>query len=444
MDLLFNGQYDLLGYFVEIILAELLFLHQCEKRSHFLLTFGCSTFAGAVISLLLGIPWGMNSTLIKFVLLLFVILMSVVVMRISFLGGPQFIISSSIAGVATQHIAYKTRNLLEVLLFHKSDSVRLVEFLIMEVAVIIVVFALVYILFAKNYKSASTDFRSNIISIVIVLTCIGVNRLVADHPLDNYYYETATDIYAIICCFFSLAAQFYIYKWYKEQTDAIIIKNLLAASEKQYEQWKSMEEFTSIKIHDLKHLLDRIERLSGEENISIPNLDSIRKTIDGFKPNVKTGNEVIDILLRNMVVLCLQQDIRFNVVSFTDMLGNFDSMSLYFLIANAIDNAREAVEKVEEKDKRIIDISIKQFGSSVVIHLWNYFDGTVKFKDNLPVSLKAQEGHGYGLKSIKTIVDTFEGAMSTEVDGDCFHLNIILPIHNVKKETKNDETGICP
>ena len=118
------------------------------------------------------------------------------------------------------------------------------------------------------------------------------------------------------------------------------------------------------------------------------------------------------------------------------MLGNFDSMSLYFLIANAIDNAREAVEKVEEKDKRIIDISIKQFGSSVVIHLWNYFDGTVKYKDNLPVSLKSGEGHGYGLKSIKTIVDTFEGAMSTDVDGDCFHLNIILPIHNEKKETK--------
>ena len=129
-----------------------------------------------------------------------------------------------------------------------------------------------------------------------------------------------------------------------------------------------------------------------------------------------------------MDTLCKEQNIRFNCVSYTEQLGKFDSMSLYFLFANAIDNARAGADKVTDPDKRLIDVSLKQFGDSVIIHIWNYYSGEISFDNGLPVSTAQEEGHGYGLKSIKMLVDKFEGSLKTQTEGDVFHLNIILPL----------------
>ena len=115
------------------------------------------------------------------------------------------------------------------------------------------------------------------------------------------------------------------------------------------------------------------------------------------------------------------------------MLAKFDSMSLYFLFANAIDNARAGAGAVTVPDKRMVDVSLKQFGDSVIIHVWNYFNGELTIKDGLPVSSNTSSGHGFGLKSIKMLVDKFEGAMEARTEGDVFHLNIILPL---KKDNK--------
>jgi sensor histidine kinase regulating citrate/malate metabolism len=103
-------------------------------------------------------------------------------------------------------------------------------------------------------------------------------------------------------------------------------------------------------------------------------------------------------------------------------------MSLYFLFANAIDNARAGADTVTDPDKRVIDVSLKKFGDSVIIHIWNYFEGEIKFDGQLPVREKNESGHGFGVKSIKMLVDKFEGAMNAYAEENVFHLNIILPI----------------
>ena len=175
-------------------------------------------------------------------------------------------------------------------------------------------------------------------------------------------------------------------------------------------------------------MLNRIEKLSGKEQLEIPDLTPIRDSIEQFSPLVKTGNEVIDVLIRNMDTLCKEQNIRFNCVSYTEELGNFDSMSLYFLFANIIDNARSGADKVKDPEKRIIDMSLKQFGDSVIINIWNYYSGDLYFEDGLPVSQNQEEGHGLGLKSIRMLVEKFEGAMKAKAENDVFRLNIILPL----------------
>ncbi len=426
-------QYESIGYFIEVIIAELLFFKALQKREKFYMRFILSVLFALFLVSQLGLSsW--TTTLSRFVMLLVILAISYFCMFISYKETPFSIFSACIAGIATQHIANKVIGLLELIPavdFFSKESI--IKDLIVEIAVSFAIYLIIYLLFARNFRPDTGSIESTILSVILVLTCIGINRLVIDHSEANIYYKAASCLYAIICCVFAMTIQFFFSKWQQEKADSLVIKQLLSASEKQYEQWKAMVQLNNIHTHDLKHMLNNIEKLAGKDAIEIPDLSPIRKSLDEFAPLVKTGNEVIDVLLRNMDTLCKEQDIHFNCVSYTEMLGKFDSMSLYFLFANAIDNARAGAGAVTVPDKRMVDVSLKQFGDSVIIHVWNYFNGELTIKDGLPVSSNTSSGHGFGLKSIKMLVDKFEGAMEARPEGDVFHLNIILPL---KKDNK--------
>jgi hypothetical protein len=421
------AQYETVGYLIEVLAAELLFLHVYKKRSYFWLRL----FSAALISNLIASRISLEAAedpFSRFLVLLIIIAISVACMLFSFEGDAFSIFSSCVAGVATQHIANKLVAMIMLIpLIRDMCAINYGYRIFTEVVVLTLVYLATFVTLAREYVPEKSSIHLDAISIGIVLICIGVNRLVRTGDVEPSY-VIATSVYAIICCIFALGIQFYLNKWQQEKTESLVVKELLSASEKQYEQWKAMVELNSIKVHDLKHMLHRIENYADKYHLDIPDLSPMRESIDGFSPLVKTGNEVIDVLLRNMDRLCRQQGVRLNCVSYTDTLGSFDSMSLYFLFANAIDNARAGAAPVSDKDKRLVDVSLKQFGDSVIIHVWNYFEGEITFSDELPVSNNSEEGHGYGLKSIKMIVDRFGGAMKAHTEGDVFHLNIILPL----------------
>ena len=131
-----------------------------------------------------------------------------------------------------------------------------------------------------------------------------------------------------------------------------------------------------------------------------------------------------------MAELCAQKKITLNCIVRTDHLKYFDGMGLYFLFANAIDNAIESVSLVTDADKRLIDVSIRRFGDSVVIHMWNYYTGELDFVDGLPVTKNDRQIHGFGMKSMELIVERFNGDLNVHAENDVFHLDILLPLEN--------------
>ena len=422
------SKFEAIGYIIEVLIAELLFLHAYKKRNLFWVRFPAAAVIAGIIASSITYP-SASIAIYRFIFFFFLIALTVGVMLFCYKGNAFSIVSSCIAGVATQHIAFKLMTIISLI---PSMSVLLeisvIYRIIVEVLTMAVVYTIVYFMAARAQVPDRGSIRLNILSVIVVLICIGVNRLVADAKDLSNEVIVASSIYAILCCSFALSIQFYLHKWQQEKAESMVIKGLLSASEKQYEQWKEMVEFNNIQMHDLKHLLNHIEHLAGKEKTDIPDLSPIRESIEGFAPIVRTGNDVIDVLLRNMGALCRQQGVRLNCVSFTDKLDKFDSMSLYFLFGNAIDNARTGAASVSDKEKRLVDVSLKQFGDSVIIHIWNYFEGDITFEDKLPVSKDLENGHGFGIKSIKVIVDKFGGAFKTQVEGDVFHLNIILPL----------------
>ena len=103
---------------------------------------------------------------------------------------------------------------------------------------------------------------------------------------------------------------------------------------------------------------------------------------------------------------------------------------IYALFGNALDNAIEAVVKIKETDKRIIELKIHTVNNLLTINIRNSFDGSVIFDESgLPKTTKEDSSyHGYGVKSISMIVDKYDGNATFKTHNKMFSANILIPL----------------
>ena len=102
---------------------------------------------------------------------------------------------------------------------------------------------------------------------------------------------------------------------------------------------------------------------------------------------------------------------------------------IYSLFGNAIDNAAEALMKVQDKEKRVIGLIVRTSGTFLSVHIYNYCPEPLKFADGLPVTTKAaKRAHGYGVKSIRMITEKYGGEMSMSQKDDIFNLDLLFPL----------------
>jgi Signal transduction histidine kinase regulating citrate/malate metabolism len=66
---------------------------------------------------------------------------------------------------------------------------------------------------------------------------------------------------------------------------------------------------------------------------------------------------------------------------------------IYSLFNNALGNAIEALEKVQDPDKKIIDLSLRKEGDDVIIEISNYFVEAPKLVEGNLVSSKSDASH---------------------------------------------------
>ena len=104
-------------------------------------------------------------------------------------------------------------------------------------------------------------------------------------------------------------------------------------------------------------------------------------------------------------------------------------MDLYVLLGNALDNAIEAVEQVQDEHRRIIQLTISRKDDFVNIRLENSYEGELSWDGNLPRTTKEdKQSHGIGLRSIRNIAKKYGGYASASTEDAVFILSILIPI----------------
>ena len=202
------------------------------------------------------------------------------------------------------------------------------------------------------------------------------------------------------------------------------LKHTIRQGERQYKMSKDSIELINIKCHDIKYKLDALTAQGGLKPESVKEL---RDSISIYDSRIETGNQLLNVLITEKSLYCEQNGINLSCMIDGEKLDFMESGDLYCLFGNIVDNALEAVKAIEEKERRVINILVKVKNRIVLVQEENYFNGTLDFEDGLPVTTKEDKSsHGFGMRSIRLIVEKYGGELTASVDGDIFHLNVMF------------------
>lgn len=213
----------------------------------------------------------------------------------------------------------------------------------------------------------------------------------------------------------------------------LAVMNLLWKKEQeQYQLSRENIALINQKCHDLKHQIRAIRNLNKEELDQY--LEEMEGTIRIYESIVKTGNEALDTILTEKSLYCKDKGILVSCVADGSQMEFINTVDLYAILGNALDNAIEAVEKFKHTEKRQIDVLIYRQQNFLVMNIINPIKGNLVYEEDLPVSTKGDKRfHGYGLRSMRYLVKKYDGFLNISEEDGCFSLKILIPIPKYNK-----------
>ena len=351
----------------------------------------------------------------------------------------QNIFLISITAYTSQHLAYQAYNVLTTFLSIEEKlsfisygdiplNVNLTYLNIISFSILLIVYVIIYtivfIIFNERInkdEAKISNFSIVLISGLILLIDIIINSIIIYS--DKFQGKEVSIIictYNILCCLMVLFLLFNILNIKQLKTELTITSQLLNKAEEQYKQNKENVDLINIKCHDLKH---QIRSFGNKANISNETVKELENIINIYDSNIKTNNDALDLILTEKSLLCQKKNI--NLQCFADCSTEAD---LYSLFGNMIDNAIEAVTKIEDVNKRSISLIVRNALSCTSIFISNYYEGKIILDNNgMPKTTKLNNGyHGYGLKSIKLIVDKYNGDFKIDIKDNIFMIQILF------------------
>ena len=195
----------------------------------------------------------------------------------------------------------------------------------------------------------------------------------------------------------------------------------------QYEYYLAQEQKYNATIHilhDVDRHINSIETLYANEKNgdAAEYAKEIKKILEPLIPIRYTGNPILDILLTDKAALIKEKSIKLEIKVDNINMDFLEAIDATTIFGNLIDNAIEAVEKVD--GERYIRISIMPYQEMVLVRIDNT-SLPLKWKNGLPVSEKG-ENHGIGLLNVKRSIKKYDGDISFQQKNDIVTVDLLL------------------
>lgn len=416
---MFLEQIPYLFLFLQLIAGEVVFLVRAPRRSLFPLRMAVSVAAAGTASYFLRfMPYiDIGVYFITLALSICVIFASY---KISLLHAGIF----SVVAYALQNCAFNIALIVfELAGVRDMNLVRLVS-----LGVLAALLVACWFLFVRDM---SIDLVLGLKNVKLVAICIVVLALVIvlHAKFNRGTAEIIGRVFLILCVCISLFLLFGISARERLSQEKAQIEEMLRREETLHRISKENIDIINMKCHDLKHRIAALR--AGGNAVADDDFKEIEEAVALYDGFVKTGNSDLDIVIAEKNLRCRESGIVMSCMIDGARLSFMRPGDIYSLFGNALDNAIEHLEKVDDKEKRIVGITVQARGNFIGVRVENYCARRLKFVDGLPVTDKDDKNyHGFGMKSMRYIVEKYGGALFAEQRGDSFVLNIMFPAHS--------------
>lgn len=205
----------------------------------------------------------------------------------------------------------------------------------------------------------------------------------------------------------------------------------------QYYLVEKSEKIISKTKHDIKNLLIGFQAGIQSQNVEdVQNgISELLGEIDSFDGPAKSGNLAIDSIINYKAAAVKESRIHFSLELNIPHTLKLDSVAICQIIGSALDNAIEASERIDDADKRIVEISVCFKHNTLMIQVTNPYEGDIitNSKGNIMSTKRNHYTEGIGLQSIESLVAMKDGVFDIDYKNNKFSLCVML--YNIREDS---------
>lgn len=352
-------------------------------------------------------------------------------MQSSFSVKAEDILFAGVCGYATQHIAFAAITILTELL--DLSFAPIIDFILIRLLPYLAVAGVIYFgVIQKNQGKGelkNRDMRMILLALAIIFTVVIISVMV-----DNSLFRESSSllqnvfckIYAILCSLMAIFVAFCMSRQNRILHENEMMETMLHNMREQQKLSRESINIINIKCHDLKYRISKISHIEDAED-QREYIESVKSALAIYDNIFQTGNDAMDLVLTEKSLLCNEYNIKLSAMVDGSVLNFLHTTDVYALFGNLMDNAIESVMKETDEEKRIISLTVSRRNQGSYIHMENYCNELVEFEDDLPITTKADKAyHGFGVRSIKYIVEKYKGNLLMRAEQNRFLVDILF------------------
>lgn len=188
--------------------------------------------------------------------------------------------------------------------------------------------------------------------------------------------------------------------------------------------------------HDLHNHIEAIYQCltRGDIREAIQYCNQLRTPVREISQMIWTGDKAIDYLISSKMALAEQEQIKTKVNIEYPHNTNIRSVDLTTILGNLLDNALEAAETASG-ELRFLNLTIRRINAMLIIKVENgYANAPVENDGELETTKEDKASHGWGLKSVETAADRYDGTITSDYKDSVFQSVVTLSFQPVKTE----------
>lgn len=181
--------------------------------------------------------------------------------------------------------------------------------------------------------------------------------------------------------------------------------------------------------HDLSAHMSALKGLSAEGNC-----EKIKDYLEEMSESsafdaVKnyTGNIAVDAVLAELMEEAANKKIEISIKGVLPKETVLSIFELCTLFSNLTKNAIEACEKIDDGQKKEVEILISSYHEKVYMSVKNTVQGKVDIVDGKLMTTKTNKReHGFGSRTVEEIIDKYRGQVTYKCNDGVFEAEIIV------------------